>query len=163
MTLRWGRVGPGEVAIFLTTNLNLKIESKAWFTLVSSYALFSYFMGFCNPLLKRPAEYFGLYIRFWSMTYSQKNVHFFTDNIVRKVSSGQICPRFLLTCLSSNFVDILSTKSRPFPFFFYRPFVTPPSLDILLLKKKKNCISLGPNPILICAQYLRSPILIANR
>ena len=82
-----------------------------------------FFMGFCNPLLKRPAEYFGLYIRFWSMTYSQKNVHFFTDNIVRKVSSGQICPRFLLTCLSSNFVDILSTKSRPFPFFFYRPFV----------------------------------------
>ena len=25
---------------------------KAWFTLGSSYALFSYFMGFCNQLLK---------------------------------------------------------------------------------------------------------------
>ena len=68
----------------------------------------------------------------------KKYVHFFTDNIARKVSSGQICPRFLRTCLSSNIVDILSTKSRPFPFFFHRTLVTPPPLDILLLKKRNR-------------------------
>ena len=27
------------------------VQCKAWFT-IGSYALFSYFMGFCNPLLK---------------------------------------------------------------------------------------------------------------
>ena len=47
-----------------------------------------------------------------------KNVHVFTDNIVRKVSSGQICPRFLRTCLSSNIVEVLTIqKADPFPYF----------------------------------------------
>ena len=49
----------------------------------------------------------------------KKYVHFFTDNIVRKVSSGQICPRFLRTCLSSNIVEVLTIqKADPFPYFF---------------------------------------------
>ena len=48
----------------------------------------------------------------------KKNVQFFTDNIFRKVSSGQICPRFLRTCLSSNIVKISTIqKADPFPSF----------------------------------------------
>ena len=51
-------------------------------------------------------------------TTPKKNVHLFTDNIVRKVSSGQICPHFLRTCLSSSIVDFLSLqKADPFSSF----------------------------------------------
>ena len=51
-------------------------------------------------------------------TYPPKNVHFFTDNIVREVSSEQICPRFLPTYLSSNIVEIFTIqKADPFPSF----------------------------------------------
>ena len=67
-----------------------------------------------------------------------KNVHFFTDNIVRKVSSGQICPRFLRTCMSSYIIGILSKKRGPFPFFFYRTLVTPPPTGRFLLRNGKK-------------------------
>ena len=51
-------------------------------------------------------------------TPTKKNVHVFTDNIVRKVSSGKICPRFLRTFLSSNIDDILTIqKADRFPSF----------------------------------------------
>ena len=36
----------------------------------------------------------GDFKKFNCKSISQKNVHLFTDNIVRKVSSGQICPHF---------------------------------------------------------------------
>ena len=82
----------------------------------------------------------------------KQNVHVFTDNIVRKVSSEQICPRLLWTCLSSNIVEVLTIqKADPFPYFLYRALVNPPPPKIFIVKKGKNILLLlGPNPTLIC-------------
>ena len=93
-----------------------------------------------------------------------KNVHFFTDNIFRKVSSGQICPRFLRTCLSSIIVEILTIqKADPFP-FFYRTLVTPPQKKILFWKREKllNYAGTEPNthmfPLTPISSLLRLPL-----
>ena len=52
-----------------------------------------------------------------------------------------MCSSFLRTCISFNIVDILSTKSSPIEqtlsLLFYRTLVTPPPLEIFLLKKGK--------------------------
>ena len=54
------------------------------------------------------------------------------------MSSGQICSRFLRTCLSSIIVEILTIqKADPFP-FFYRTLVTPPQKKKFILKKGKT-------------------------
>ena len=43
---------------------------------------------------------------------------FFTDNIDRKVSLGQICPRFLRTCLSSILLRFCLNKKRTLSLLF---------------------------------------------
>ena len=72
----------------------------------------------------------------------KKNVHVFTDNFFRKVSSGQICPRFLRTYLSYNIVEVLTIQKADPPLFY----PLPPKIFIVKKEKKTfNFAGTEPN------------------